>query len=74
MKEDQLIIEFEDKELRVASEYAILPSGRIVVMVEKCGPESYWFHPDGTNPKSRILNWPPKKTSKAVFIDIIKDK
>jgi hypothetical protein len=51
----QLKIEFEDGHVVDVAEYAVLPSGRIVAMVERDGPESYWFEPDGKNPKSRLL-------------------
>jgi len=38
-------------------EFAIMPSGRIVVMVEmqKGFPESLWFDTDGDNPKSKLI-------------------
>jgi len=38
-------------------EFAIMPSGRIVVMVElqKGFPESLWFDANGDNPKSKLI-------------------
>ncbi|VVB53320.1 Uncharacterised protein [uncultured archaeon] len=46
--------EFSDSQVK---ELAIMPSGKIVVMVEDNPgyPESLWFYPNGTNPKSRLL-------------------
>ena len=44
-------------------EYAILPSGKIVVMCESAPgyPESYWSYSDGTNPKGRLVGNDLKK-------------
>ena len=51
-------IHYLDKEFESIKigEWATLPSGKIVVMSNlKDGyQESYWFYPDGTNPKSYI--------------------
>jgi hypothetical protein len=55
---DNLRVQYDDGEICPVSEFAILPSGRIVVMVEHNGPESYWFEPDGTNPRSTLLGLP----------------
>ena len=37
-------------------EYAIMPSEKIVVMIEDPDgyPESFWFYNDGNNPKSYL--------------------
>lgn len=42
--------------IEIVKEHAVLPSGRIVVMVgEDPNTESLWFLPDGTNPKGSRL-------------------
>ena len=56
---EELLVIFNDSyflPVRVV-EYTIMPSGKIVVMIEDSegNPESLWFYSDGTNPKSKLI-------------------